>query len=89
MAAWLLAALTALPGAAPAEEPAMSHKQLMGQMGMEITYYYTDAFGTPIAATDDQGIIIWRISNDPYGENLAVPGAPPPELLAHPAAVPR
>ncbi len=35
-----------------------------------ITYYHNDALGSPIAATDEQGKVIWREEYTPYGERL-------------------
>ena len=35
-----------------------------------ITYYHNDLLGSPVAATDEQGKVIWRKSYAPYGELL-------------------
>ena len=35
-----------------------------------ITYYHTDALGSPTAATDQQGNIVWRETYEPYGERI-------------------
>ena len=35
-----------------------------------ITYYHNDLAGSPIAATDASGQVIWRESYRPYGERL-------------------
>jgi hypothetical protein len=35
-----------------------------------ITYYHNDLLGSPVAATDASGHVIWRESYRPYGERL-------------------
>jgi len=35
-----------------------------------VTYYHLDALGSPIAATDAQGNVVWRQHYAPYGERL-------------------
>jgi len=35
-----------------------------------ITYYHTDILGSPIAATDKDGNVLWRENYKPYGERL-------------------
>lgn len=35
-----------------------------------ITYYHTDALGSPVAATDEQGNVVWQESYEPYGERI-------------------
>ena len=35
-----------------------------------ITYIHTDALGSPTAATDQQGNIVWRETYEPYGERI-------------------
>ena len=35
-----------------------------------VTYYHNDALGSPVAATDEQGNVIWRETYDPYGNRL-------------------
>jgi len=35
-----------------------------------ITYYHTDALGSPTAATDQQGNLVWRETYEPYGERI-------------------
>src|SRR3990170_4073999 len=35
-----------------------------------ITYYHTDALGSPTAATDQQGNVVWRETYEPYGERI-------------------
>ena len=35
-----------------------------------ITYYHNDLTGSPVAATDEQGNVIWRKEYSPYGEEL-------------------
>ncbi|MFH0344658.1 MAG: RHS repeat domain-containing protein [Chromatiales bacterium] len=41
----------------------------------EVIYYHNDALGSPIAATDEQGRVVWRKSYAPYGQPIG-PGAP-------------
>src|SRR5215467_10972517 len=38
--------------------------------GGTITYYHNDLLGSPVAATDSSGHVIWRESYRPYGERL-------------------
>ncbi len=35
-----------------------------------LTYYHWDALGSPIAATDQQGNVVWREEYKPYGERI-------------------
>lgn len=35
-----------------------------------VTYYHNDHTGTPIAATDENGNVLWREDYSPYGEQL-------------------
>jgi RHS repeat-associated protein len=35
-----------------------------------VTYYHWDALGSPVAATDESGNVIWREQYRPYGERL-------------------
>lgn len=35
-----------------------------------ITYYHTDALGSPVAATNEQGNVVWQESYEPYGERI-------------------
>jgi RHS repeat-associated protein len=42
----------------------------------KITYYHFDALGSPVAATDDQGNIVWRKKYTPYGEETKTPSTP-------------
>ncbi|MGH8509907.1 MAG: RHS repeat domain-containing protein [Gammaproteobacteria bacterium] len=35
-----------------------------------VTYYHNDALGSPIAATDEQGRVLWRKSYAPYGREF-------------------
>ncbi|WP_190322036.1 RHS repeat domain-containing protein [Candidatus Enterovibrio escicola] len=35
-----------------------------------VTYYHTDALGTPVAATDEGGHVLWREHYSPFGEKL-------------------
>ena len=41
----------------------------------EVIYYHNDALGSPIAATDQEGRVVWRKSYAPYGQPIG-PGAP-------------
>ena len=41
-----------------------------------VTYYHTDASGSPIAATDANGNILWREDFAPYGERLRQENSP-------------
>ena len=40
------------------------------QKSETITYFHTDALGSIVAASDDQGSVIWRRSYEPYGERI-------------------
>lgn len=42
----------------------------------QITYYHWDATGSPVAATDEQGNVVWRKSYKPYGEETQTPPTP-------------
>src|SRR5581483_5341021 len=33
----------------------------------QVVYYYNDAAGTPVAATDQNGTLLWRESYEPFG----------------------
>lgn len=35
-----------------------------------ITYYHLDALGSPVAATDEQGNVVWREDYQPYGGRI-------------------
>src|SRR4030065_436519 len=35
-----------------------------------VTYYHLDALGSPVAATDEQGNVIWREDYKPYGDRI-------------------
>ncbi len=35
-----------------------------------VTYYHNDAIGSPVAATDASGNVLWREAYAPYGERL-------------------
>jgi len=37
-----------------------------------VTYYHNDLLGSPVAATDDNGDLVWRKSYKPYGEEIEV-----------------
>jgi RHS repeat-associated protein len=56
LAAWLVLAVGGVL-------PAVSHAST-------ITYYHNDLLGSPVAATDASGHVIWRESYRPYGERL-------------------
>lgn len=34
------------------------------------TYYHLDALGSPVAATDQQGNVVWRKEYTPHGEEI-------------------
>lgn len=36
----------------------------------KVTYYHFDALGSPVAATDEQGNVVWRETYQPYGERI-------------------
>lgn len=40
------------------------------QAAETVTYYHTDALGSPVAATDESGNLVWRETYRPYGERL-------------------
>lgn len=42
----------------------------MGAMAGEVIYYHNDLSGSPVAATNQAGQVIWRESYRPYGERL-------------------
>lgn len=42
----------------------------------KVTYYHWDVSGSPVAATDEQGNVVWRKSYKPYGEETQTPSAP-------------
>jgi RHS repeat-associated protein len=39
----------------------------------KITYFHWDATGSPVAATDEQGNVVWRKTYKPYGEETQTP----------------
>jgi RHS repeat-associated protein len=41
-----------------------------GQAIERVTYYHNDALGSPVAATDRNGTLLWRENYAPYGERL-------------------
>ncbi len=36
----------------------------------KVTYYHLDALGSPVAASDEQGNLVWREEYKPYGERI-------------------
>ncbi len=48
---------------------------LKAQAVEEVIYYHNDALGSPIAATDQEGRVVWRKSYAPYGQPID-PAAP-------------
>ncbi len=48
---------------------------LMAQGVEEVIHYHNDALGSPIAATDQDGRVVWRKSYAPYGQPIG-PAAP-------------
>ncbi len=38
--------------------------------GEKVTYFHLDALGSPVAATDEQGNVIWREEYRPFGEKI-------------------
>ncbi len=40
------------------------------QSAEQITYHHFDALGSPIAATDEQGNVLWRERYQPYGDRI-------------------
>ncbi len=47
----------------------------------QVVHYHNDAPGSPIAATDGQGNLLWRASYAPYGERLAKQAGPQERLF--------
>ena len=43
---------------------------LEAQAAITVTYYHTDASGSPVAASDESGEIIWREVYRPYGDRI-------------------
>lgn len=41
----------------------------------EVTYLHTDVLGSPIAATDENGTLLWEERYEPYGERYYEPAA--------------
>jgi RHS repeat-associated protein len=41
-----------------------------------ITYIHTDILGSPVAASDESGNLLWREQYEPYGEQILRPFAP-------------
>ncbi len=39
----------------------------------EVTYYHNDLLGSPVAATDEAGEVIWREDYNPFGEKREAP----------------
>ena len=40
------------------------------QAGIKVTYFHNDATGTPVAASDEAGTVIWRKVFRPFGSEL-------------------
>lgn len=40
-----------------------------------VSYYHTDHLGSPVAATDERGELLWREQYRPYGERYGGPGS--------------
>ncbi|MGH8601617.1 MAG: RHS repeat domain-containing protein [Gammaproteobacteria bacterium] len=59
---WLIAALLLASGASATAET-LSYT----------TYYHNDHLGSPVAATDEQGALLWRAHFRPYGERQEDP----------------
>ena len=45
------------------------------QAGIKVTYFHNDATGTPVAASDEAGEVIWRKAFRPFGSELDDGGA--------------
>ncbi|MBK8321765.1 MAG: RHS domain-containing protein [Betaproteobacteria bacterium] len=58
---------------------ALGSLALVSQAGTTDIYYHNDLAGTPMAATDGAGNLLWRQSYKPYGERLD-PKAPADQL---------
>ena len=48
-----------------------------GTGGLETAYLHADHLGSPVAATDETGAILWAEHFTPYGENIPGPAANP------------
>ncbi len=57
---WLTAALAAL----------LAFIAIPAQADETITYIHWDALGSPVAATDEDGNVVWREAYRPYGERI-------------------
>jgi len=44
--------------------------QSYAQAEIKVTYYIPDASGSPVAATDEQGKVLWRKHYKPFGEEI-------------------
>lgn len=51
-------------------------------MGGTTTYFHTDVQGSPIAASNDQGDIIWRRAYSPFGDIIQLEGGSEEEPVA-------
>jgi len=45
----------------------MSLVAVAGWGAQTVTYYHTDALGSPVAASDEGGSLLWREGYRPYG----------------------
>jgi RHS repeat-associated protein len=43
----------------------------MAHAQVSLVYYHNDALGSPVAATDEAGEVLWREDYAPYGKKLA------------------
>src|SRR2546421_304812 len=48
-----------------------------------ITYYHNDVIGSPIAATDASGNVVWKEGYAPYGQRLKVQDGGSNEIWFH------
>ena len=48
----------------------LSFNTAQAATGETVTYYHNDLLGSPVAATDDAGAVLWREQYQPYGKKL-------------------